>query len=77
MRKFREIKNNKNTTCLKEIPLNQNSIYLRHTYMRKFREIKTFTLILKALLNPLAKKPPNGPMTEAKIDINNECNKNG
>ena len=45
--------------------------------MRKFREIKTFTLILKALLNPLAKKPPNGPMTEAKIDINNECNKNG
>ena len=50
---------------------------MRNTYMRKFREIKTVTFILKALLNPLAKKPPNGPMTEAKIDINNECNKNG
>lgn len=26
------------------------------------------TLILKALLNPLAKKPPNGPIREAKVD---------
>ena len=55
----------------------RRNVSVRNTYMRKFREIKTVTLILKALLNPLAKKPPNGPMTEAKIDINNECNKNG
>lgn len=26
------------------------------------------TLILKALLNPLAKKPPKGPMREAKVE---------
>lgn len=26
------------------------------------------SLILKALLNPLAKKPPNGPIREAKVD---------
>ena len=35
------------------------------------------TLILKALLNPLAKKPPKGPMTDAKIDMKMACNKNG
>lgn len=28
----------------------------------------TPTLILKALLKPLAKKPPKGPMIEAKAD---------
>lgn len=26
------------------------------------------TLILKALLNPLAKKPPNGPIRDANVD---------
>lgn len=30
------------------------------------------TLILKARLNPLAKNPPNGPITELNIDIDNE-----
>ena len=50
---------------------------MRNTYMRKFREIKTVTLILKALLNPLAKNPPKGPMTDAKIDMKMACNKNG
>ena len=28
-----------------------------------------YTLILKALLKPLAKNPPKGPITDAKIDI--------
>lgn len=27
------------------------------------------TLILKALLNPLAKNPPKGPITDAKMDM--------
>ena len=35
------------------------------------------TLILNALLNPLAKNPPNGPMTEAKIDMKKQWMKNG
>lgn len=30
--------------------------------------VHILTLILKALLNPLAKKPPNGPIREAKVD---------
>ena len=29
------------------------------------------TLILNARLNPLAKNPPKGPMTEAKMDMKN------
>jgi hypothetical protein len=37
----------------------------------------SLTLILNALLNPLAKNPPNGPMTEANNDIDIECNMNG
>lgn len=36
-----------------------------------------FTLILKARLNPDAKKPPNGPITELKMLIDNECKRNG
>lgn len=32
------------------------------------REESFPTLILKARLNPLAKKPPKGPMSEAKVD---------
>lgn len=35
------------------------------------------TLILKARLNPDAKNPPNGPITELKTLIDSECNKNG
>ncbi len=35
------------------------------------------TLILKALLNPLAKNPPKGPMTEAKIDMKKAWSRNG
>lgn len=35
------------------------------------------TLILKARLNPLAKKPPKGPMTELKTDIDREWKRNG
>lgn len=35
------------------------------------------TLILNALLKPLAKKPPNGPITELNTDIDNEWSKNG
>jgi hypothetical protein len=35
------------------------------------------TLILKARLNPLAKNPPNGPMTELKTDIDREWKRNG
>lgn len=32
------------------------------------REACLPTLILKARLNPLAKNPPNGPMSEAKVE---------
>lgn len=35
------------------------------------------TLILKARLNPDAKNPPNGPITELKKLIDSECSKNG
>lgn len=35
------------------------------------------TLILNARLNPLAKNPPNGPITELNIDNDNECRING
>lgn len=35
------------------------------------------TLILNALLKPLAKKPPNGPITELNTDNDKECNING
>lgn len=38
---------------------------------------KYFTFILKARLNPDAKKPPNGPITELKMLIDNECKRNG
>lgn len=31
-------------------------------------EQKKLTLILKARLNPLAKNPPKGPMSEAKVE---------
>jgi len=36
-----------------------------------------FTLILKALLKPLAKKPPNGPITDANSDMEIEWKMNG
>jgi len=32
---------------------------------------------LNARLNPLAKNPPNGPITELNIDNDNECKING
>jgi hypothetical protein len=35
------------------------------------------TLILNARLKPLAKNPPNGPITELKTDIERECSRNG
>ena len=35
------------------------------------------TLILNARLNPDAKNPPKGPMTELKKLKDKECNKNG
>jgi hypothetical protein len=35
------------------------------------------SLILKARLKPLPKNPPNGPITEAKIDMKKACNRNG
>lgn len=35
------------------------------------------TLILKALLNPLAKNPPNGPINEANVDSAMLCIWNG
>lgn len=35
------------------------------------------TLILKALLNPLAKNPPNGPINEANVDSAKLCIWNG
>ena len=35
------------------------------------------SLILKALLNPLAKNPPNGPIMELKSESDSECNTNG
>jgi hypothetical protein len=31
--------------------------------------MNALTFILKALLNPLAKNPPKGPMTDANTDI--------
>jgi len=34
-------------------------------------------LILNARLKPLAKNPPNGPITELKTDIDSECSRNG
>lgn len=40
-------------------------------------EFALFTLILNALLKPLAKKPPNGPITELNSDNDKECNING
>lgn len=38
---------------------------------------QTRTLILKARLNPLAKNPPKGPITELNTDIDKECSRNG
>ena len=35
------------------------------------------TLILKALLNPLAKNPPKGPITDAKMDMKKAWSKKG
>lgn len=35
------------------------------------------TLILNARLKPLAKNPPNGPITEAKLDMAMEWSRNG
>ena len=35
------------------------------------------TLILNALLKPLAKNPPKGPMTDANSDIEIECSTYG
>lgn len=35
------------------------------------------TLILNARLNPDAKKPPNGPITELNTLNDNECKMNG
>lgn len=32
---------------------------------------------MNARLNPLAKNPPNGPITELNTDIDNECRRNG
>lgn len=39
--------------------------------------VGSVTLILKARLKPDAKNPPNGPITELKMLIDRECNKNG
>ena len=39
--------------------------------------MNSITFILNALLNPLAKNPPNGPMTEANSDMDIECRTNG
>lgn len=39
--------------------------------------VQHITFILKALLNPLAKNPPNGPITEANRDRDMECRING
>lgn len=38
---------------------------------------KCFTFILKALLNPEAKNPPNGPITLLNNDNDKECKTNG
>lgn len=35
------------------------------------------TFILKARLNPLAKNPPKGPITELNRDIEKECKTKG
>ena len=40
--------------------------------LSKYQFAWTHTLILKALLNPLAKKPPNGPMRDANVAIEME-----
>lgn len=38
---------------------------------------RLFTLILNARLNPDAKNPPNGPITELNTLMDSECNRNG
>ena len=47
--------------------------------MLSFRAVlkNYFTLILNARLKPLAKNPPKGPMTEAKMDMKNAWIKTG
>ena len=53
------------------------SAYEMIVLSNKKKQLKYFTLILKARLNPLAKKPPKGPMTELNTDIDRECRRKG
>lgn len=43
----------------------------------KITNDEQLTLILNARLNPLAKKPPKGPITELNTDMENEWNTKG
>lgn len=47
------------------INLNCKCIFIKPMFVVFTGEQNILTFILKALLNPLAKKPPNGPMTDA------------
>lgn len=44
----------------------KSPFHLQQLRLKEKLEGNNFTLILKALLKPLAKNPPNGPMMEAK-----------
>lgn len=53
---------------------------LRITELNRLKQLTSLlkpTLILNARLKPLAKNPPNGPITELKTDIESECSRNG
>lgn len=54
-------------------------VYLnqRENYTKTSSQEWLPTLILKALLNPLAKNPPNGPINEANVDSAMLCIWNG
>lgn len=52
-------------------------MYIQNYKYIPIKSYITHTLILKALLNPLAKNPPNGPITELNMAIEREWSKNG
>lgn len=50
----------RNVPDIREVKINNATVDVRVSFIT--------TLILKALLKPLAKKPPNGPTMEAKAE---------
>jgi hypothetical protein len=58
-------------------PITKNKYIFSKTKKLEKYSNNLLTLILKALLKPEAKKPPNGPITELKMLSDKECNING